>query len=57
MKFLQGTRAELKHVTWPTRTRAFAYTAIIIICSAALGYLLGGFDALFRELLKLLVVA
>lgn len=56
IQFLKETRIELRHVVWPTRRRAFMYAAIIIIFSLALGYMLGGFDALFREVLKTVVV-
>jgi preprotein translocase SecE subunit len=50
--FLKETRSELRHVTWPTRTKALIYTLIIILFSVALGYMLGGFDAIFRVLLR-----
>ncbi len=55
-QFLKETRLELKHVVWPTRTRAIMYAVIIILFSLAMGYMLFGFDALFRELLKLIIV-
>ncbi len=56
IQFLKETRTELRHVVWPTRRRALLYAIIIILFSLALGYMLGGFDALFRELLKSVVV-
>lgn len=52
IQFLKDTRAELTHVVWPTRRKALLYALIIIIFSVALGYALGGFDALFRLALK-----
>jgi preprotein translocase SecE subunit len=55
-QFLINTRTELKHVVWPTRARAITYALIIIVFSLVLGYVLFGFDALFRELLKLIFV-
>lgn len=55
-QFLINTRAELKHVVWPTRARAISYALIIIVFSLALGYILFGFDAIFRELLKSIFV-
>jgi len=51
-QFLINTKNELKHVVWPTRTRAITYAIIIIVFSLALGYMLFGFDTIFRELLK-----
>ena len=56
IQFLKETKAELRHVVWPTRRRALVYALIIILFSLALGYMLGGFDALFQELLKAVVV-
>ncbi len=52
IQFLKNTRIELTHVVWPTRRKALLYTLIIIVFSLALGYLLAGFDAIFRALLK-----
>jgi preprotein translocase subunit SecE len=49
--FLKETRTEMKHVVWPSRRRTVAYTLIIIVLSLVLGYLLNGFDVLFRALL------
>lgn len=51
-QFLRETRAEMKHVTWPTRRRALLYALVVIIFSAALGYLLFGFDILFQTGLR-----
>jgi preprotein translocase SecE subunit len=55
IQFLKETRTEMKHVTWPTRRRAVLYAVLIILFSVAMGYLLGGFDALFQALLKTVV--
>lgn len=54
-KFLKETRAELRHVIWPTRTKALIYTLIIILFSVALGYMMGGFDSIFRALLRTII--
>lgn len=51
-QFLRETRIEMKHVVWPTRTRAIVYAVVVIVFSLALGYLLGGFDLLFRSGLR-----
>lgn len=50
--FFKQTYAEMKHVKWPSRKRAVIYALVVIIFSAALGYLLGGFDTLFRTILE-----
>ena len=54
--FLKATRNELRYVVWPSRSRAIAYTIIIILLSLVLGYLLNGFDLAFRALLGHLIV-
>lgn len=56
IQFLKETRAELKHVTWPSRNRAILYAVIVIIFSAAIGYLLGGFDTLLHTGLKSIIL-
>lgn len=50
--FFRETYTEMKHVNWPSRKRAVIYALVVIIFSAALGYLLGGFDTLFRSILQ-----
>lgn len=56
IQFLKETRAELRHVIWPTKKRAFIYAIIIIAFSLGLGYALGGFDAFFKLILKSAIV-
>ncbi|HVY35726.1 MAG TPA: preprotein translocase subunit SecE [Candidatus Paceibacterota bacterium] len=52
LDFFKETKAEMRHVIWPTRRRALIYGIVVIVFSVALGYLLGGFDTLFRTVLK-----
>ncbi|MES2224705.1 MAG: preprotein translocase subunit SecE [Patescibacteria group bacterium] len=54
--FLKETRSELRQTVWPSRSRVIAYTAIIIILSLALGYLMSGFDVAFRALLGSIII-
>jgi preprotein translocase SecE subunit len=46
--YLKETREEFKHVTWPTRKQAIAYSIAVVVISVAVAYLLGAFDALFQ---------
>jgi preprotein translocase SecE subunit len=46
--FLRETSQEMKHVVWPSRKRAVIYALVVILFSVALGYMLGGFDLLFK---------
>jgi len=54
-EYLRETKGELKHVSWPTRKQAIAYTLLVVVISVITAIYLGVFDALFSELLKLLV--
>lgn len=47
--YIRDTRSEVKHVVWPNRKQALAYTAAIIIVSLALAVILGAFDYLFTQ--------
>ena len=53
--YIKETRVELKHVSWPTRRQAIAYTIIVIIIAVVVGALLGLFDYAFTSLLKLFI--
>ncbi len=45
--YIKETRAEMKHVNWPTRKQAIAYTIAVIAISVLIAYFLGAFDSLF----------
>lgn len=51
VEYLKETRAELKHVIWPSRRQTFFYTLIVILLSVVVAYYLGLFDYLFSILL------
>jgi preprotein translocase subunit SecE len=53
--YLKETRAELKHVSWPTRRQAIMYTIVVIVISLGLSLYLGLFDYLFSTGLKYLI--
>jgi preprotein translocase SecE subunit len=46
--YIKETRGEMKHVNWPTRRQAIAYTIAVIVISVLVAYMLGAFDALFK---------
>ena len=54
-EYLKETRAELKHVNWPTRKQAVSYTLVVIALSVATALFLGLFDSIFAYLLRLIV--
>lgn len=45
--YIKETRAEMKHVNWPTRKQAIAFTAIVVGISVGVAIFLGIFDYLF----------
>lgn len=47
ISYLKETKAELAHVTWPTRNEAMLYTVAVLVISGAIAYLLGFFDFIF----------
>jgi len=53
--YIRETRGELKHVSWPTRRQAIAYTAIVMAISLTLAIFLGLFDYLFTFLLQFVI--
>lgn len=51
-EYLKETKAELKHVSWPTRKQAIAFTVVVIAISIFTALFLGLFDTIFSALLK-----
>jgi preprotein translocase subunit SecE len=52
-EYLKETKAELKHVSWPTRNQAILFSVIIVVFSIVVAAVLGVFDYLFAMGLKL----
>lgn len=50
-EYFKDTKAELKHVNWPSRRQILSSTVVIIILSVIVGYYLGVFDFIFSKLL------
>ena len=48
-EYFKETKAELKHVNWPTRRQTFYYTVIVIAISILVAYFLGIFDFIFSQ--------
>lgn len=47
--YLRDTRAELKHVSWPTQKQTVMYTTVVIAISIVTALYLGFFDFLFTH--------
>ena len=53
--YLKNVRAELVHVTWPSRRQALAHTLLVIALSLLTALLIALFDALFTGAVSRLV--
>jgi preprotein translocase subunit SecE len=54
-EYFQETKAELKHVIWPSRAQTIYYTLIVVILSVIVAYYLGIFDFLFTRGLEKII--
>jgi preprotein translocase subunit SecE len=54
-EYINETRAEMTHVSWPTRRQAITYAVAVIVVSIATALLLALFDITFSRLLTLIV--
>ena len=55
IKYLNGTRAELKKVNWPSRQEATNLTLIVIAVTTFMALLLGFLDYIFAKLFELIL--
>lgn len=55
-EYLQETKGELKHVTWPSRRQTVLFTVFVIAISLVVAALLGAFDFGFSKLLGSVLV-
>ena len=55
IQYLKETRAELRHVSWPSRRETTVFTAVVIAVSLATALYLGFFDYLFSLALLLFI--
>jgi preprotein translocase subunit SecE len=56
VEYIKETRGELKHVSWPTRGQAIAFTVIVILISIGVAFFLGLFDYLFSVILEKVIL-
>ena len=54
-EYFQETKAELKHVIWPSRSQTLYYTLIVVILSVVISYYLGIFDFIFSQVLQKII--
>ncbi|MES3005899.1 MAG: preprotein translocase subunit SecE [Patescibacteria group bacterium] len=55
INYINETKAEMKHVTWPTQGQAVLYTILVVVLSLVIAAILGVFDAIFAAGLTQLI--
>jgi len=50
--YLKDTKAEVKHVSWPTQRQAMVFTVLVVAFSVVVAMLLGFADYVFGEALN-----
>lgn len=51
-QYFKDVRAEMKHVSWPTRAQTIAYTVVVILASLGTAVYLGLWDYLFSAIIR-----
>ncbi len=54
-EYFKETKAELKHVNWPSRKQTISYTVIVVALSLVVAYFLGIFDFIFSKGLEKII--
>lgn len=52
INYIKDTRAEMRHVSWPTQRQAIIFTALVIGISILVSILLSVFDFVFTHVLE-----
>ena len=52
LEYLKDTRAERRHVAWPTQFQTVVYTILVVAISIFVSLYLGFFDFLFTGMLQ-----
>lgn len=55
VNYFKDVRAEMKHVSWPSRRLTITYTVVVIAISLATSVYLGLLDYLFSDVIKLII--
>ncbi|HEY4480300.1 MAG TPA: preprotein translocase subunit SecE [Candidatus Paceibacterota bacterium] len=55
LSYLRETRAELSHVSWPTKRQATVFSVVVVIVSVLVSLFLGFFDLVFSRILNLFI--
>lgn len=53
VNYIKETKAEMVHVSWPSRKLTIAYSILVIVICVATSVYLGFFDRFFASAIKL----
>jgi preprotein translocase subunit SecE len=56
LSYIKETRAEIKHVSWPTKKQAINFTILVVVVSIVTSLVLGFFDFAFSTGLEKLIL-
>ena len=56
INYLKETKAEMRHVNWPTRKQTLYFTILIIAIAVSTSFFLGFFDFIFSWFLDTFVI-
>lgn len=52
LNYFREVRAEMKHVSWPSRRLTIVYTIVVVLVSLAVAVYLGLLDYVFSAVIK-----
>ncbi len=52
IQYIKDTKAEMRHVAWPTRAQTIVFTILVVLFSIAMALYVGFFDFLFTRTLE-----
>ena len=55
LTYIKETKAEMVHVSWPTKKQAIGYSLLVIAICIIASLFLGVFDYFFSSVLKLVI--
>lgn len=55
MNYFRDVRAEMKHVSWPSRPLIVAYTLVVVGVSVVTAVYLGVLDSIFRLIIEKII--
>ncbi len=55
LQYIKDVRAEMRHVSWPTRTQTIMYTIVVIAISVGAAVYLGLWDFIFVEGIRAII--